>query len=127
MKIIKNLVAFLCFIGVGMGAGHLLKDIFKPSSSTVIDSAEVHFSNTTHKVVIYTTEWCPYCKKLKSFLKEKNVEFLERDIENGGEEVKRLFDLIGSSGIPKVIIGNKVIHGFDKQSVLKELELNGLI
>jgi glutaredoxin len=40
-------------------------------------------------ITIYSTTWCPDCRRAKSFLKERGVEFREVDIEKdpGGEEI----------------------------------------
>ena len=32
-------------------------------------------------VTMYTTAWCPDCRRAKSFMKERGVEFQEVDIE----------------------------------------------
>ena len=31
---------------------------------------------------MYSTQWCGYCKRLKSDLRKAGIEFLEVDIEN---------------------------------------------
>jgi mycoredoxin len=38
---------------------------------------------------MYTTAWCPDCRRAKSFMKERGVEFQEVDIEQDpmGEEI----------------------------------------
>ena len=33
-------------------------------------------------VVIYSTTWCPDCRRAKNFLKDRGVEFREVNIEN---------------------------------------------
>jgi glutaredoxin len=36
-------------------------------------------------VTMYTAQWCPDCRRAKSFMKERGVEFREIDIENDPE------------------------------------------
>ena len=40
-------------------------------------------------ITMYTTAWCPDCRRAKSFMKERGVEFREVDIEEdpAGEEI----------------------------------------
>jgi len=40
-------------------------------------------------ITMYTTAWCPDCRRAKSFMKERGVEFREVDIEEDptGEEI----------------------------------------
>ncbi|MDP9339005.1 MAG: glutaredoxin family protein [Acidobacteriota bacterium] len=40
-------------------------------------------------ITVYTTAWCPDCRRAKSFMKERGVEFKEVDIEEdeAGEEI----------------------------------------
>lgn len=35
--------------------------------------------------IMYTTAWCPDCRRAKSFLKERGVEFQEVNIEENNE------------------------------------------
>jgi glutaredoxin len=34
-----------------------------------------------NKVTMYTTSWCPDCRRAKSFMKERGIEFREVNIE----------------------------------------------
>lgn len=40
-------------------------------------------------ITVYSTAWCPDCRRAKSFLKERGVEFKEVNIEEdeAGEEI----------------------------------------
>jgi glutaredoxin len=40
-------------------------------------------------ITIYSTTWCPDCRRAKSFLKERGVQFREVDIEedSAGEDI----------------------------------------
>jgi glutaredoxin 3 len=58
-------------------------------------------------ITMYTTAWCPDCRRAKSFLKERNVSFREVNIEedasaegivlkaNDGKSVVPTFDVGG--------------------------------
>ena len=38
-------------------------------------------SGAAHDVVMYTTTWCGYCKRLKRMMQDDGINFVEVDIE----------------------------------------------
>lgn len=80
------------------------------------------------KVKVYSTTTCPYCKMLKSYLKEKNVEFEDVLLDEHEDQVQASIDTCGSMGVPCTHIvkddGTEVnILGFDKQKINEALGL----
>ncbi|MEM5804907.1 MAG: glutaredoxin domain-containing protein [Candidatus Aenigmatarchaeota archaeon] len=74
-------------------------------------------------VKLYTTEWCPYCKTAKEFLKEKGVKFEEFRVDKDQKAAKRMVEISGQSGVPVLHIGSAVIVGFDAEKIRKALGL----
>lgn len=81
-------------------------------------------------VTVYTTTTCPYCKMLKNYLKEKNVEFVERLVDQDDEARDTMIkESKGFLGVPFTVVvkddGSKEdIIGFDKGKVNSVLGLN---
>ena len=71
------------------------------------------------KVVVYKAEWCSWCHKTTDFLKENNVEFEARDVDNP-ENAREVMEISGQGGIPVTVIDGNVVIGFDVAR-LKEL------
>ena len=74
------------------------------------------------KVVIYTTNHCPFCARAKALLRTKHIDFEEIDItldEHLREEVTRLS---GRRTVPQIFIDGKSLGGFDD---IKELDMSG--
>jgi len=72
-------------------------------------------------VTIYTTAWCPYCKKLKKSLDSYGVPYIEKDIEKSATAYFA-FKSLGASGVPLSIVGEEIIYGYRPKVVLNALE-----
>ncbi|MGA1864965.1 MAG: glutaredoxin family protein [bacterium] len=73
------------------------------------------------KVKVYSTSACPYCRMLKDFLQGKNVPFENVDVGEDHEAAKEMKEKSGQFGVPVVDIEGKIIVGFDKEEITKEL------
>jgi glutaredoxin 3 len=69
---------------------------------------------------VYTTTTCPYCKMLKNYFEEKNVEFKEKLVDqddNARDEMMKASG--GFLGVPFTVIEKdgespQTVVGFDK-------------
>ncbi len=64
------------------------------------------------QVTVYTTNWCPYCKKAKDFFVSKGVPFTEYDVEADPVAAREKERLAPGAGIPVAVIDGRVIQGF---------------
>lgn len=66
------------------------------------------------KIDIYTTNYCPYCKKAKALFTEMEQDFNEIDItENEDDILDDLYERTGRSTVPQIFINDKFIGGCD--------------
>jgi glutaredoxin len=72
------------------------------------------------QVVLYATEWCGYCAKTRELLAARNIPYLEYDIEKSDEGAHRFHQLNGR-GVPVLVVGEEVIHGFDQRAIQRAL------
>ena len=77
-------------------------------------------------LTMYTTAWCPDCRRAKTFLKERGVEFLEVDIEkdpSAEEIVIKAND--GKRKIPTLEIGGRYFacSPFDAEQLAENLNI----
>ncbi len=77
-----------------------------------------------NKVIIYTTNTCVYCKKAKEFFKENKIEYKEVDVGKDVNSAKEMVAKSGQMGVPVIEVNDKIIIGFDKSALIKELKLN---
>ena len=72
------------------------------------------------KVTVYSTSTCPWCVKLKEWLKENKIEFEEIDVSIDLDSARRMVEKTGQMGVPVTEIDNQFVTGFDINK-LKEL------
>ena len=67
-------------------------------------------------VTVYTSRSCHYCDMIKDYLREKNVQFVEKNVDQDSEA--RAF-LIKNRimGVPTTYIGDVQVTGFDKEKI----------
>ena len=75
-------------------------------------------------VKVYSITQCPWCDKVKKYLKSKNVEFEEHNIEESDEDAKACQDLSGDTMVPVITPdGKEYVVGFDKAKLDTMLNL----
>ena len=81
-------------------------------------SYDTSIFNTGKKVVMYSTDWCAYCKKAKKYFVSKGIPFTEYDIEKNSEARKQ-YKQMGATGVPVILVGNKRMNGFSEEGFEK--------
>ncbi len=75
------------------------------------------------RVVVFTTPSCPWCNRVKAYLKQKGVVFKNVDVSRDRRAAEDMVRRTGQQGVPVVLIGSKAIVGFDKPKIDKYLGL----
>lgn len=74
-------------------------------------------------VTVYSTPTCPFCKKVKAFLNEHDVEFTDVDVSDDDTKAQEMIDKSGQMGVPVIEIDDEVIVGFDRDKLTEALSL----
>ena len=78
-------------------------------------------------VKVFSTTTCPWCTKVKEFLKESKIEFKDINVGEDQDAAKEMADKSGQMGVPVTVVENNgkedVIVGFDKPKLEKALGL----
>lgn len=77
------------------------------------------------ELVVYTAPNCPYCRALKSFLKELGLAFKEVDVSNDPKAARELILKSGQAGVPVLDVEGEIIVGFDREAILEALRKVG--
>lgn len=64
------------------------------------------------QVVLYVTEYCPYCVRAKALLKQKGVAFREINVEDRADLRTWLVDRSGQRTVPQVFVNGEALGGF---------------
>lgn len=80
------------------------------------------------RIKIYTLSTCSHCKAAKKFLNEYNIDFESTDVDLLGSEEKQLtLDEVirynPKRSFPTILIGEKVIIGFNERALREALEI----
>ena len=65
------------------------------------------------KVVIYTTNYCPYCFRAKALLRSKDVEFEEINVTDDSDRRAEMERLSGRRTVPQILVDDQPIGGYD--------------
>lgn len=73
------------------------------------------------RVLVFTTQTCPWCVRVKQYLRERKVQFKEIDVSRNAKAASDLVRKTGQTGVPVVEIDGKPIVGFDRGRIDKLL------
>jgi glutaredoxin 3 len=66
------------------------------------------------KVVMYTTQVCPYCVRAKALLKQRGVESIDEiRVDMDPSARSRMVELTGRRTVPQIFIGETHVGGCD--------------
>lgn len=70
--------------------------------------------NDKRNVTVYSTPTCSYCKRVKDYLSQKGVPYVEYDVAADREKAREMIQKTGQMGVPVTVIDGEVIVGFNK-------------
>lgn len=68
-------------------------------------------------VKVYSTTSCPWCTVAKNYLKSKNVQFEEVDVNRSRSAAMEMISKSGQRGVPVLDINGNIIIGFDQMAI----------
>ena len=75
------------------------------------------------RVVVFSTPTCPWCDRVKAYLRQQRVPFREVDVSRDPAAARDLVRRTGQMGVPVVEIGGKPVIGFDRVRIDRLLGL----
>ena len=80
-------------------------------------------TTASHKVVLFTTPTCSYCRLAKAYFQQNRIRFTEVDVSRDQRAAADMVRRTGQSGVPVILIDNKPVVGFDKSRINRMLGL----
>jgi len=69
-------------------------------------------------IVMYGTSWCGYCKKMRVYFDENNLDYTEFDAEGSGRQA---YNVLTATGYPLMYVGFRRIDGANVKQLEKAI------
>ncbi|MBS3131537.1 glutathione S-transferase N-terminal domain-containing protein [Candidatus Woesearchaeota archaeon] len=73
-------------------------------------------------VKVYSTRTCPWCVKVKDFLKEKGVKYEDVDVGADRKAAEEMVEKSGQMGVPVTDIDGTIIVGYNRDAIEEALQ-----
>jgi glutaredoxin 3 len=64
-------------------------------------------------VIVYSSDWCPYCTRAKQLLQKKGVAFEEINVDGKPQLRAEMTQKAGRTSVPQIWIGASHVGGCD--------------
>ncbi|MEX2372054.1 MAG: glutaredoxin domain-containing protein [Bacteroidales bacterium] len=75
------------------------------------------------RVTVYTTPTCTWCNTIKTYFREKKINFTEVNVASDPARAEEMAKKSGQQGVPQTDINGKMVIGFDKNRINELLEI----
>lgn len=65
------------------------------------------------KIVVYSSNWCPYCLRARRLLQSKGVAFEEIDVDADPQRRQEMQQRSARHTVPQIFIGERHVGGCD--------------
>ena len=104
-------------IAVENGATRRDPNVEKPDRRAWKDAYEGPWQRRTQEVVVYTAPWCGWCQKTLAHLRDRDVRFVEKDIEANPAYHSELLAKTGRTSIPAIEVGGEWVRGYNPAAI----------
>lgn len=99
---------------------------FKVEKAEPIPESDIDMDwvETNENIVVYYTESCGYCTRLRKYLASNNIPCIEKDV-NSDPKYRSEFEALNGRGVPLSLVKTKRVVGFDEGNWDELLKDNG--
>ena len=91
------------------------------NSFSVISASDDGKKKQQKRVIVYSTPSCPWCNRLKQYLRQNNIKFRDIDVSKDMKAAEEMVKKSGQQGVPQADINGQIVVGFDKKKIDKLL------
>ena len=74
------------------------------------------------ELILYHTAWCPFCVKVRNYLKQRNIEISEKDTSKDLSARQELLNKTGRGQVPCLFIDGEPL--FESNDIIQWFEDN---
>lgn len=94
-----------------------LESALQPAGTTVTSAGSAKSEPSGHSVTVFSTPTCPWCSRLKAYLRQHNIAFNDVDVSRDASAAQQMVRRSGQMGVPQAWIDGQVVVGFDRKRV----------
>ncbi|MBQ5961853.1 glutaredoxin family protein [Massilia sp. ZL223] len=118
-----NTVAKLgVMLALVLGAGYVLPETGQlMAPDYVAGDFKAFYPDARTKVVIYGAGNCPYCAEARAYLKQRNIAFVDFDV-NDAAKGRQDYTALHGQVVPLILIGGRRLDGYNEKAIEDALE-----
>ena len=79
--------------------------------------AQKNIKGKQPRVIMFSTPTCSYCKTAKQYFRQQGIRFKNIDISRDASAARDMVQRSGQQGVPQIMVGNKIVVGFDRPKI----------
>lgn len=76
---------------------------------------------------LYSVPECDACQEIREFLTFREISFTDKNVSDNLELQNELKDVAGELKVPVLVVGDKVVKGYNRTEILNALKSEGYI
>ncbi len=69
------------------------------------------------KAVLFSTSWCSYCAAARQYFENAKIAYTDLDVEHDIDARHFHAKVLRAEGVPVIVIGNRVLFGYDEPAL----------
>ncbi len=123
---LKNALIYFAIILIGAASGYAAMIAYERLKSPFREGDYTNYlSESNVKVILYRIKTCQFCNQTRDYLKKKNIPYADLDVDTS-EKARQDFKQLKGDGVPLVLIGDRLIEGFNPLAFDDALNKAGL-
>lgn len=94
-----------------------VESALEPAVASATGAGNAKTGPAKHSVTVFSTPTCPWCSRLKSYLREQQIAFKDVDVSRDAIAAQEMVRRSGQMGVPQAWIDGQVVVGFDRKRV----------
>jgi mycoredoxin len=122
VKWLVVVVALVLAYPLALSGYHRFRAATAPTKASLAPAGKTALSSlSSSKVVMFGTDWCPYCAQVRTLFKRLGVDYVELDLDRDQRAKEFARQYLKPVVTPIVVIGNRVLKGYNEAEITSAL------